>query len=76
MNNFTTEDMIRFLYNEMNEEESRQFTEAMEADWTLKEAFELLKQSKDSLDRQLQSPRASTINAIMQYAEMTEGVAH
>ena len=76
MNNITTEDMIRFLYNEMTTEESKQFIQAMEADWTLKEAFELLKQSKDSLDRPLQSPRTSTINAIMQYAEMTEGVAH
>ena len=76
MNNITTEDMIRFLYNEMTAEESRQFTEAMEADWTLKEAFELLKQSKDSLDKPMHSPRTSTINAIMQYAEMTEGVTH
>ena len=76
MNNFTTEDMIRFLYNEMNTEETQQFIQAMDSDWTLKEAFELLKQSKDSLDTPLQSPRTSTINAIMQYAEMTEGVAH
>jgi hypothetical protein len=76
MNNFTTEDMIRFLYNEMTTEENQQFIQAMESDWTLKEAFELLKQSKDSLDTPLHSPRTSTINAIMQYAEMTEGVAH
>jgi hypothetical protein len=42
MNNFTTEDMIRFLYNEMNAEETARLMAALEADWTLKEKFEVL----------------------------------
>ena len=76
MNNFTNEDMIRFLYNEMTTEETQLFIQALEADWTFKERFEVLKQSKASLDNVSHAPRTSTINAIMQYAEITETVSH
>lgn len=76
MINITTEDMIRFLYNEMTQEESRHFLQAIESDWSLKESFEQLKQSRDSLNTPLVSPRKSTVNAIMQYAGLSESVAH
>lgn len=76
MNHFTNEDMIRFLYNEMTTEETQQFIQALEADWTFRERFEVLKQSKEGLDKVSYTPRTSTINAIMQYAELTEPVSH
>ena len=76
MKQFTTEDMIRFLYNEMTTEETQQFLQAIQQDWTLREAFEQLKQSKDCLDSSVTSPRKSTVNAILQYAELSEGVTH
>lgn len=68
--------MIRFLYNEMTTEETQQFLQAIQQDWTLREAFEQLKQSKDYLDSSVASPRKSTVNAILQYAELSEGVTH
>ncbi len=71
MNNFTTEDMIRFLYNEMNAEETARLMAALEADWTLKEKFEVLKSSMTNLDTLHYSPRRRTIDAILQYAEDT-----
>jgi hypothetical protein len=71
MNNFTSEDMIRFLYNEMNAEETAQLMAAMEADWTLKEKFEVLKSSMSNLDSLHFSPRRKAIDAILQYAENT-----
>lgn len=67
--------MIRYLYNEMSAEESSNFLKAIESDWSLKEAFEALKMSKDSLDTPLLSPRKSTVNAIMQYANLSVGIA-
>jgi hypothetical protein len=58
MKQFTTDDMIRFLYNEMTTEETQQFLQAIQQDWTLREAFEQLKQSKDCLDSSsVASPR-------------------
>jgi len=71
MNNFTTEDMIRFLYNEMNAEETTRLMAALEADWTLMEKFEVLKASMNNLDTLHYSPRRRTIEAILQYAEDT-----
>jgi hypothetical protein len=75
MNLITTEEMIRYLYNEMSAEESSNFQRAIESDWSLKEAFEMLKMSKDNLDTPFMSPRKSTVNAIMQYANMSVGLA-
>lgn len=69
MNHFTTEDMIRFLYNEMSPEETRLVNEALASDWILKEKFEMLKASKNDLDKIHFAPRTSSINSIMQYAE-------
>jgi hypothetical protein len=69
MNNFTPEDMIRFLYNEMNAEEKSAMQLAMESDWTLREKFEVLKEAVKSLDTLKFSPRPQAIFAIMQYAE-------
>lgn len=71
MNHITTEDMIRFLYNEMTAEEARLAIEAIQADWILKEKFETLKASMKDLNTISFSPRKSTINSILQYAEQT-----
>lgn len=67
--------MVRYLYNEMSAQEELQFLNALESDWSLREAFETLKTSKTQLDMPLLSPRKSTVNAIMQYAEQSVGIA-
>jgi hypothetical protein len=69
MNNFTPEDMIRFLYNEMSAEEKSAIQLALESDWTLREKLEVLKEAVKSLDTLTFSPRPQSIFAIMQYAE-------
>ena len=75
MNNFTPEDMIRFLYNEMNAEEKTALQRALEADWALREKFEVLKEAMKSLDTLRFSPRPQAVTAIMQYADNAK-VAH
>jgi len=73
MNNFTPEDMIRFLYNEMNAEEKSALMRALEGDWALREKFEVLKEAIKSLDTLKLSPRPQAIFSIMQYAESKVG---
>jgi len=75
MNNFTIEDMIRFLYNEMSAEETARLMAALETDWTLKEKFEVLKSSMGNLDSLNYSPRKKAIDAILRYAEDTAPAA-
>jgi hypothetical protein len=69
MNNFTTEDMIRFLYNEMSPEETAQLMAALETDFELREKFEVLQSAKNNLETLHYTPRKRTIENIMQYAE-------
>ena len=76
MTNFTPEDMIRFLYNEMTAAEAKSLTQAMENDWSIKEKFEVLKEAMSNLDTLHYSPRPQAIHAIMQYADVTKPVEH
>ena len=76
MNLFTPEDMLRYLYNELNAEESAALLRAMEADWTLREEFENLKQAVMSLDTVRYNPRPEAIQSILNYAEATRPVEH
>jgi hypothetical protein len=77
MNNFTPEDMIRFLYNEMNAEETAAIQLALESDWTLREKFEVLKAAKEDLNKVQFSPRPDAINAILMHAdEVAKTVEH
>lgn len=76
MNNFTPEDMIRFLYNEMNTEEKNALLRALETDWALREKLEVLKEAIKSLDTLTFSPRPQAIFSIMQYAESAKVGQH
>ena len=76
MNNFTPEDMIRYLYNEMTAAEAQTLKQALETDWTLKEKFEVLKQAMQNLDTLHYSPRPNAIHAILQYAGADKPVEH
>jgi hypothetical protein len=76
MNNFTPEEMIRLLYNEMSAEEAKSLMQEMETDWTVKEKFEVLKEAMSNLDTLQYSPRPQAIHAILQYADATKPVEH
>jgi hypothetical protein len=68
MNLFTSEDMLRFLYNEMTREESMAMQKALDADWKLRECLDEMKELISSLDSAKRSPRPQSIDAIMRYA--------
>ncbi|PWT99372.1 MAG: hypothetical protein C5B52_10750 [Bacteroidetes bacterium] len=74
MDIFTPEDMIRYLYNETSAEETAAISLALETDWSLKEKFEILKRSIESLDRIQRSPRAKAIESILRYAGVNKAV--
>lgn len=76
MNIFTPEEMLRYLYNEMNAEEASKMKQAIESDWTLQEEFESLRQSLSTLDSLHYAPRAKAVRSILEYAESTRPVEH
>jgi hypothetical protein len=69
MHNFTTEDLLQYLYQETSIEKSAAISEALESDWKLKEAFQLIEESVKNLTGAQYSPRSKTIADIMSYAE-------
>jgi hypothetical protein len=65
---FTTEDLVRYLYNETSEQKTAQIKAALQTDWNLKETYEKLVNSKKDLNEISFSPRKETVNKILQYA--------
>jgi hypothetical protein len=68
MNVLTTEDMIRFFYNEMSAEEALKAKEAIEQDSELRELYQHFQSTLNTLDTVRLSPEQSSIDRIMRYA--------
>lgn len=75
MVNYTTEDLIQYLYHETSEEETRAIEKALQTDWALREQFDALKDSKQGLDKLVTSPRPQSISAILNYARSSTEIA-
>ncbi len=74
MPNFTTEDLIQFIYQETSKEQSMAIEKAIQTDWTLREKFEALKDSQQRLNDILESPRPQSVLAILEYARTSAEV--
>jgi hypothetical protein len=68
---FTPEDLVRYLYNETSPEITAAIEAALMEDWTLREKFEVLKSSSQTLDKALESPRTEVILNVLNYARET-----
>ncbi|HRN55853.1 MAG TPA: hypothetical protein PLL71_05345 [Agriterribacter sp.] len=74
MDIYTPENMIRFLYKETSAEETAAMQLALEADWTLREKFEVLRRAIEGLNTIHQSPRPSAIQSLLRYAGVSKEV--
>ena len=68
MANFTPEDLLLYLYNEMEPATKLELEKALETDWTLREKLGVLKTSMQRLDRLVQSPRTEVVLSILRHA--------
>ena len=67
MANFTPEDLLLYLYNEMEPATKLELEKALETDWTLREKLGVLKTSMQRLDRLVQSPRTEVVLSILRH---------
>lgn len=74
MNNFTPEDLLLYLYNEMEPVRNSLLEKELESNWPLREKLNVLKASAQRLDKLVVTPRSHVIHNIMQYARNTAGV--
>ena len=66
---FTKEDLLRYLYGEMNREERQELRSVIFEDNTLKVEFLALKEAKECLNKGLVSPSTFAVNNIMSYTK-------
>jgi hypothetical protein len=70
MHNFTTEDLLQYLYKETSTEKTAAIGVALISDWGLREKLEMLKGSQTELNSiKLFSPSNKTLENILSYAE-------
>ncbi len=70
MHNFTTEDLLQYLYKETSTEKTAAIGVALVSDWGLREKLEILKGTQTELNSvKLMSPRKQTLENILSYAE-------
>ena len=74
MPNYTTEELIQYVYQETSPEKTWAIEKALETDWNLKEKLGALKESMQQLDTIISSPREQSVTAILNYAKKTSVV--
>ncbi|TCJ18752.1 hypothetical protein EPD60_03050 [Flaviaesturariibacter flavus] len=71
MYNYTPEDLLRFLYHEMNVEDARSLESELSRDWSLREKLAVLKSAQERLNGAMESPRTEVVLNILKYAAAT-----
>ncbi len=72
MYSYTPEDLVLYLYNEMEAPRRVALEEALEMDWTLREKLDVLKTTLQRLDRTLEYPRTEVILNILRHVSSTQ----
>ena len=68
MHNFTSDDLVEFLYNETTPAKEAAIKAALETDWDLRESFEKLILAQKQLEPVQLSPRDEVINKLLEHA--------
>jgi hypothetical protein len=69
MQNFTNEELLLYIYNELKGTRKADLEKELENNWSLREKLQVFTEAKDKLLKtRLSSPRKQTIDAILQYA--------
>ncbi len=71
---FTNEDIIRFLYNEMPDEEAEQFLDAVCVDEKLWERYEYYQNIVDIIPKEVLTPSSESVDSVMTYVASTNSV--
>lgn len=70
MQNFTLEQLLQYLYGELNDHQKDEIETELLINWALNEKLQVLKEGRNRLDKlRLFSPRNQTIVSLLNYAE-------
>ena len=68
MMKFTTEELVKYLYNESSQKQAEKIKSAVQTDWNLRDCYEKLLNTKNDLSELSFSPRRQSVNKILEYA--------
>lgn len=68
---FTNNNLIRFVYNEVNVQEKMAFERELSNDFQLRAEYEMLKEAKQALPKALFNPSNSVLDRILSYSRET-----
>ena len=68
MNKFKTEDLLQYLYNETSIKKTAAIKAALETDWSLREAYEMMVSGQKQLENLNLSPREEILKKILAHA--------
>ena len=74
MNNYTPEDLLQYLYNEVDSVTRRGIEDALENDWTLREKLSVMKASHQRLNSIVEQPRTEAVLNVLKYAAFTQKI--
>jgi hypothetical protein len=69
MGNFTPDDLLLYIYNETTPTQAAAIKAALDSNWALREKYEVLKASTESLNKPLPKPSNRAISNILAYAQ-------
>lgn len=68
MNNLTPEDLLQYLYNEVDSATRIAIEKELQIDWTLREKLSVLKASHQRLNTLIEQPRTEAVLNVLKYA--------
>lgn len=68
------DDILRFIYDEMNAEESNDFQQQLTSDQAIREEYDEIKEVQQELDSLRCSPSPDLLKSIMRYAREGKSV--
>ena len=75
MPDFTTDDLLLYLYGELETQQVNLIESALRTDWALQQKLQVLQESMDALDSTpLFHPRTQTVESIVHYNLMLPAV--
>jgi hypothetical protein len=74
MHNYAPEDLILYLYKELDPEATTAIEKALAEDWTLREKLAVIKTSRERLELLTVIPRTEVVLNILKYAQATEKI--
>lgn len=74
--NFTKNDLVKYIYNETSNTETKAITKAVTKDVELNEEYELLMKSYHQLPKAKFEPSVATIQSILSYSQNSAVETH